>query len=753
MATTRKKLDTQGLALIDLWSHHFTDIQDASDIFSDSTAYDTNDSIYTDERETYNSRDEMVLESSNPTVRKHNGLTHTRVAEMNRIVRLNQSGEGRSVNNKKTLQLFNSSKPYKRNEHQPSNPWKSVYDPISKESETVRGKIRYMIDHWERIAKVSVEQAAPIGTTHAQLQNSYSNDNDLNLSTLPGSDHSAYSAAGQTGPNRYRFGGGYRRSFLQNTDNPAERASNQELSVLARNKFNEGQVLGSESWGKSFDRNAGGISLDDLSNTNAFLGSVLDSMFGDPADELRQARNDLENIRQDIVGAYLPGFNRITQPFHAKSSLNEYLQQNVLLPPNTPRDSRPSTGLNSIAAGGWPSRVTTVIPEQGTSTFATYSNTYINNPVRPPLDSIALITSAGGDPDRFDKGAISGVAIKDIERQGEGGVLNTARASAGQPKEIFTHEGHDQTRMTNDMKARGFTQNIADSVRGGGAGALRPAVENIEDYYQYPADHGQSGQRESNNAGDKQVVHETYGDLQYFPFLFTTENRVAGPKDGPFQQVCYLQATIDNLNESFAPTWQPKHFFGRTEQVQTYTNTTRSIDLSFMVHAPDMRSLQNLWERVSWLAQQTYGQYETRTSDQPRLSNGPLLRMTVGDLYVGLPGYIQSLTYDWNALGQGGKWEMTQGIRIPMACKIQMSYMVIHDDNPDRNYNFYSGMTAGVFGKTGERGRLIQGHKDGNSTKVLNSTYVNLLDENSSVGGNRNILRESDDQFDARARL
>ena len=127
--------------------------------------------------------------------------------------------------------------------------------------------------------------------------------------------------------------------------------------------------------------------------------------------------------------------------------------------------------------------------------------------------------------------------------------------------------------------------------------------------------------------------------------------------------------------------------------------------------------------------------------------------MTVGDLYVGLPGYIQSLTYDWNALGQGGKWEMTQGIRIPMACKIQMSYMVIHDDNPDRNYNFYSGMTAGVFGKTGERGRLIQGHKDGNSTKVLNSTYVNLLDENSSVGGNRNILRESDDQFDARARL
>jgi hypothetical protein len=742
VATSREQLDTENQSLIDLWGRYFTDIDVDADIFSDNAVYDSSDSMYT----TDSQRVSQGGGKTRPTVRTRQGLTSTRVTEMNKVVRLNQGGVGNIVGSNKTIQLFSSYDPYIKNEHRPENRMRSIINRITGEQTFTSGAVQYMIDHWERIAQSAVQQGRGVGKK----------DN------LPGSDHVAPNAAGQTTPNRYKHRGGYRRSYLTNIDNPAEVASAEELSRLGVNKFNEAQVLGGKGWGVGGRNNTQNPGLN-FNDTDSFLGKTFDMLFGEQRSGLQIARDELERIRQDIVSHYLPGINRITQPFHARSSLDEYLQQNVLLPSETGRTMRPSvdTGEYVETPTGPRPRVRTVVPEQGTSTFATYRNLYINNPVRPPKDSIALITSAGGDPKRFDKGVISGVAIKDLERQGEAGVLSTAAASTTQPDPIFTYKDHDEARMSNDMKSRGFTQNIAHTVRGPAQGALKPAVENIEDFYQYPPGSNDAGERKKFNAGDKQFVHAGLGNEQYFPFLFTTENKIAGRADGPFQQVCYMQATIDNLNESFTPTWQPKHFFGRTESIQTYTSTQRSIDISFMVHAPDMRSLQNLWERVSWLAQQTYGQYQTTTSPQPRLQNGPLLRMTIGDLYVGLPGYLQSLTYDWNALGPGGKWEMTQGLRIPMACKIQMSYMVMHDDNPDRNYNFYAGMTDGVFGwarpqdAEASRGRLIQSKNDkpGQPANKIHSTYADSLDQNTSIGDPSGFLEANELDVTMRSRM
>ena len=708
MATVRQQLDTRNQTLRELWKDHFENINDQSSVYSSDDIYDESESIYTTESGGYLGI--STGSSIRPTVRRRGGISQSRVTEMNKVLRLNQSGVGKNVGDQKTIQLFNSNATYKKNEHSGRRVRRSVYDPITQEQDHVRTLIRYMIDHWDRIAQVSVQEGAPIGIS----------------TNLPGSNHTQRSAAGVSTPNRFRFGAGYKRLFLTSVDNPAERASDQELNILAKRRFNEAQVLGGKSWGTG-EKNDG-IGRFNLNSPAAFIGSALDVITGGASKErLDRQREKLENIRQDIVSAYLPGFNRITQPFHARSSLDDYLQQNILLPPSVPRTS----GNPTVKIGRtWDPRtysqvprIRTVVQEENTSTFATYRNTYINNPVRPPPASVRDLA----DPQRFDKGVISGVAIKDLERQGEGGanVVGTARS---QPPEIFSHT-EDETRMSNDMKHRGFTQNIAGTIRGGSAGGLSPAVENIglDDY--------------GTSVVDKMGSHEQLGDLQYFPFLFTTENRT-----GAYQQACYLQATISNLNESYQPNWSPKHFFGRTEQVHTYTYTDRSIDLSFMIYADDMRRLQNVWERVSWLAQQTYGQYDMN-GDQPqsRLLNGPILRMTVGDLYRGLPGFIRSLSIDWNALSQGGKWEMTQGIRMPMACNVQMSYAVIHDDNPYRDYNLYPGLVSGgnsMLNISGNR-RLIPGNNDDRFNRLTGNLdlggQVDIVDAQGQVRGSRTL--------------
>ena len=177
------------------------------------------------------------------------------------------------------------------------------------------------------------------------------------------------------------------------------------------------------------------------------------------------------------------------------------------------------------------------------------------------------------------------------------------------------------------------------------------------------------------------------GERQYFPFTFSTVNK----KDQRVQ-LCTLQATIQSLGESYTPTWQSKHFFGRSEQVHTYTFTDRTIDLSFVIFADSMRQLQNVYERVLWLSQQCYPDYNSTD----RISSGPIIAIRVGDLFQYKAGFIRSLSYDWNFLGPGGKWELTRGTRMPQACNVTMSYQIIHEKVPDRDYNFYGGPAGGL---------------------------------------------------------
>ena len=238
---------------------------------------------------------------------------------------------------------------------------------------------------------------------------------------------------------------------------------------------------------------------------------------------------------------------------------------------------------------------------------------------------------------------------------------------------------------------RGFIDNISGQVHGNRSGiaGLMPAVENDPriDSFKDETSFAKSRGR---------------GDEQFFPFMFETVNKKGSSRVGTeYKQYAYFQASLQSLNESYAPAWSSKHFFGRTEQIHTYTMTDRTIDLSFVIFATEIRRLQNLYERVSWLAQQAYPSYDRDN----RIKSGPLIRMTIGDMFSQLTGFIRSLSFDWNYLGPGGKWEITQGLRIPMACTVTMNFTVMHDNMPDRNYAFYPGMLEGGEGLMGRRGK------------------------------------------------
>ena len=372
-----------------------------------------------------------------------------------------------------------------------------------------------------------------------------------------------------------------------------------------------------------------------------------------------------------------PGANRINIVFNIKANLDRVLQQNLLMPSDIYHGSGTIKTLSlekAIEEG-----------EESNLNDDTFTKLYLKN-------------RSAFERTRKPNGTIGGRPVADLEAPE---YAPDGNFTPNDNFKVFDFQ-EDFDRANTFTQDRGFIDNVAGNVFVGKDSEGRSAVASL-----LPAVQNDFNDHKNAVAGtqDKTTLMKTFekADAQAFPFMFETVNRSGSGRTGAeYKQYCYLQATLQSLNESYAPSWSSKHFFGRTEQIHTYTMTDRTIDLGFVVFATEIRRLQNLYERITWLAQQTYASYD----DSARIKSGPLIRMTIGDMFSNLTGFIRSLSFDWSYLGPGGKWEITQGLRIPMACSVTMNFTVVHDVMPDRSYAFYPGPLLRDDGLRGKRGKL-----------------------------------------------
>lgn len=282
----------------------------------------------------------------------------------------------------------------------------------------------------------------------------------------------------------------------------------------------------------------------------------------------------------------------------------------------------------------------------------------------------ALYIDNEGQSKKFPQGIIGGVGVHELEEPDQNG------------RKVFKF-ANDQERYNLRTQQNGFNANIN-------------VANDNNDTAVYQYDQNTNGVQNADVT--QEAVSNVLADRQFFPFLLETINKSP-------TQYCFLQATLNQLQESYNPNWSSKLYFGRTEQVYTYTNTDRVLDFSFAIFATSMRELQNVYERVNWLGQQVYPDYEfdNTTNNQNRLKSGPLVRLTIGDMFKRIGGFIRSLSINWDHLGAGGKWELTKGIRMPVSCQVNISFQVIHEKQPTRDHNFYKGLTSGGGGKDGVR--------------------------------------------------
>lgn len=141
-------------------------------------------------------------------------------------------------------------------------------------------------------------------------------------------------------------------------------------------------------------------------------------------------------------------------------------------------------------------------------------------------------------------------------------------------------------------------------------------------------------------------------------------------------KIMFLQPSIDNITEDVQPTYSDVFYLGRTESLPSYERTTRSINFSFNLSARTPRELLIIYKKMEFIQKLTYPKIE----NQFRRSVTPLCRLSIGDFYRNVGGYITTFTKSID--NSSSMWESQAGYRVPKIISCSLSMIVLHDTMP-----------------------------------------------------------------------
>jgi len=151
----------------------------------------------------------------------------------------------------------------------------------------------------------------------------------------------------------------------------------------------------------------------------------------------------------------------------------------------------------------------------------------------------------------------------------------------------------------------------------------------------------------------------TYEQIDFIPFKF---------KDAVNNQNMVFRAILSGITDTFSPEYSDERYVGRPDKVYVYQGTTREISFTFDVYPKSDTELVTLWEKLNYLAGQTY----------PHWSDGmgmisPSTELTIGDMYRDTPGYISALTY---TVMDESTWE-TSFTSLPKYVQVNCSFTYV----------------------------------------------------------------------------
>lgn len=153
--------------------------------------------------------------------------------------------------------------------------------------------------------------------------------------------------------------------------------------------------------------------------------------------------------------------------------------------------------------------------------------------------------------------------------------------------------------------------------------------------------------------------------------------------------VMIFRAILTGLTDSFSPGWEKIDIMGRPDGAYIYASYERTVSFNFTVAAMSRGEMIPIWRKLNHLSTYTMPNLTTSNDVAGRIS-GPFMRMTLGDMYSRVPGFISSLSY---TVPDESSWDIAEqnnGKQLPMIVEVAVSYTIIGDARPQLRGKSYS---------------------------------------------------------------
>ena len=138
-----------------------------------------------------------------------------------------------------------------------------------------------------------------------------------------------------------------------------------------------------------------------------------------------------------------------------------------------------------------------------------------------------------------------------------------------------------------------------------------------------------------------------------------------------FNKSIQFKSYLTQFNETISPEWSAGKYLGHPVNYATYKGiSSRTASIVFSVYAKNLYERDKNWQKLNKLASLCYPQY---SKDAPNRMQGPIIRLHLGSIYKGMPGYITNLNFE---LLSGTVWD-TYGRELPHGISVNIGYNII----------------------------------------------------------------------------
>ena len=130
-----------------------------------------------------------------------------------------------------------------------------------------------------------------------------------------------------------------------------------------------------------------------------------------------------------------------------------------------------------------------------------------------------------------------------------------------------------------------------------------------------------------------------------------------------------FKAYLNSMDDVLASDWGSGRFLGHPLSYATYKGiSSRTLNFSFNIHTMSKAETVINWTKINKLFSLCYPSYANSRMQ------APIIRLHIGSLYKGIPGYITNIT---NNLQNNSPWETEGSFQVPHYTSITVTYVVI----------------------------------------------------------------------------